>query len=153
MELKPQFVTVDDFTSFFGIDLRSKLKENDNASNAAELFLYRIEDRLKTWIDTYTFRVVPFHKLTPFQREKFQKAILYQAMYVLRNGDLGLDSGYDSEQGVVAERGDLTVLSVCETSIEYLKSAGLYNQKIQNRKRWLSSDSYGNVAGLENIAK
>ena len=55
IKMTPQFVTADDFLTYWGIDLRERLKGNN--SNKADIFLKRIEDRLMKWIDANTFRV------------------------------------------------------------------------------------------------
>ena len=137
MELKAKFVTVDDFKNYWGIDLRDKLRSNDNISNQAEIFLARVEDRLLNWLDSNTFRKIRYEMLTPYQVEQLQKAILTQALYTWKNGDLGVDSGYDAERGVVTKRSDLIVLEVCQAAIDYLKNAGLFNQKMRNYRRTL----------------
>ncbi len=136
---KPRFVTVDDFKNYWGIDLRNVLRSNDNESNQADQFLARVEDRLMNWIDNNTFRRIKYEdlKLNPRQYENWQKAILTQAMYMFKNGDLGMDSGYDSEKGIITTRGDLVQLEVCQAAIDYLSNAGLFNLVVKNRPRVL----------------
>lgn len=132
---QPKFITVDDFRNYWGMDLRSMLAPNDNVSNQAETFLARIEDRLMNWIDNHTFRRVKYEELTDFQLENFKKAILTQAMYIYRNGDLGIDSGYDAEKGKIISRDELNEIEVCQAAINYLSNAGLFNLVMKNRPR------------------
>lgn len=134
---KPKFVTVDDFYNFWGKDLRALLGVSDNTSNEAEIFLARVEDRLMNWIDNNTFRRLRYDELNPRQLENFQKAILCQAMYIWRNGELGLDSGYNAESGKVISRKELIEITVCQDAINYLSNAGLFNLVIKNRRRFL----------------
>ena len=136
---QPKFITVDDFKNYWGIDLRSVLRSDNNESNQAERFLARVEDRLMNWIDNHTFRRIKYEdlKFRPYQYENWQKAILTQAMYMYKNGDLGMDSGYDAEKGVVAARSDLVELEVCQATIDYLSNAGLFNLNVKNRARTL----------------
>lgn len=145
MEFKPKFVTVDDYKNFSGKDLRNQLKSDDNESNQAERFLYLVEEHLMTWIDHKTFRKVGFDCLTPYQLEKFQLAILYQAQYTFKQGSLalGLENGVDAERGVVITDEQISQTEVCHAAIEHLSVAGLFNLKIKNRKRFMNEDTFG----------
>lgn len=146
---EPKFVTVDDFKNYWGIDLRNRLRSDDNESNQAERFLARVEDRLMNWIDNHTFRRIKYEdlKFRPQQNENWKKAILTQAMYMYKNGDLGIDSGYDSEKGIVTARSDLVELEVCQATIDYLSNAGLFNLNVKNRPRTLSG--YGGFTDVD----
>jgi hypothetical protein len=121
------------------MDLRAILRSDDNESNQAERSLARVEDRLMNWIDNNTFRRFKYEELKnrPKQYENWQKAILTQAMYMYKNGDLGIDSGYDAEKGIVIPRSDLIELEVCQSAIDYLSNAGLFNLNVKNRPRTL----------------
>ena len=74
--------------------------------------------------------------MTEFQIENLQYAILTQAMYVFRNSDISLDSGYDPERGIIAERQKLKDLTISDSALDFLKTAGLYNHKIRNKRRF-----------------
>lgn len=139
MNFYPKFVTVDEFKNFTGIDLRAKLRDDDNVSNQAERFLMQVEDHLMAWIDRNTFRTLDYNHLNPFQLDNFKKAILSQALYTYKNGAiaLGLESGYDSERGVIIDFDKLAQLEVCQAAINYLSNAGLFNLNVKNRPRTL----------------
>jgi hypothetical protein len=96
-----------------------------------------VENRLLTWIDANTFRVTKWEDLTPEQIEHLQIAILEQAMYVYRNSDLIQDSGYDPEKGKITDYNYIESIEICATAIREIKIAGLYNQVVSNRKRYL----------------
>lgn len=135
---QPKFVTVDEFYNYWGKDLRALLSgSSENSSKEAETFLARVEDRLMNWIDNNTFRRIRYEDLRDERLENFKKAILTQAMYIWRNGDLGLDSGYNAETGKVIERKDLVELEVCQAAINYLSNAGLFNLVMKPRGRYL----------------
>ena len=68
--------------------------------------------------------------------QNLQYAILNQAMYVYRNGDISLDSGYDPDKGIVAPREKLAALEITPAAINYLKVSGLLNKTIKNRRRF-----------------
>ena len=148
MNFYPRFVTVDDFKNFTGIDLRAALRSDDNVSNQAERFLLQTEDHLMAWIDKNTFRTLDYENLSPQQMDNFKKAILAQALYTYRNGAiaLGLESGYDSERGIVIDADKLAQLEVCQSAINYLSNAGLFNLNVKNRPRVMRG-----YPGLENL--
>lgn len=154
IDMQPQFVSAEDFLNYWGVDLRKELKGDGDESFKADRFLRKIEDRLMTWIDANTFRVTPWDyykddfvpkndwqkKFVNEQKDYWRKAILTQAMYVFRNSDIGMDSGYDPEKGIIAPETDLQAIEICRPCIDYLKSAGLYNHVVKNRPRYTSFD-------------
>lgn len=133
----PKFITPDDYFNYWGENLGQQLNDTDNISNEANLFLMRVENDLMAYIDTNTYRTIRYENLTEFQLEQFKIALLYQAKYRLKNGDTGLDSGYDMETGIIAQKKDLNTIKVSDTVIEYLKRAGIWNQKIKNKRRFM----------------
>ena len=152
IDMQPQFVSTEDFLNYWGIDLKAKLNKGANPSNFADMFLRRIEDRLMTWIDATTFRITPWEyykddyvpknelnkKAMDLSRDYWKKAILEQAMYVFKNSDIGQDSGYDPEKGIVAPEHDLQSIEICRPCIRFLIDAGLYNHVMKNRPRYTS---------------
>lgn len=139
MRSTPMFVEPMAFYNYWGVDLNVLLKVKDNLSNKANLFLMMVEDRLMSWIDSHTFRNIPWEELEGERLENFQKAILTQAMYIFRNSDITMDSGYDPEKGIVAPREQLEKIEISRAALDFLTVAGLYNHKIQNRIRVISS--------------
>lgn len=134
---KPRFITPDDYFAYWGERLEAVLNSGDNISNQAQLFLLHTENDLLAYTDTNTYRNTRLDKLTQFQLEQLKLALLYQAKYRLINGDTGMDNGYDMETGVKADKKTLNTIKVSDTVIEYLKRAGLWNQKIKNRRRFM----------------
>jgi hypothetical protein len=137
MRTEPRFVTPSDFLNYTGKDLSHILKTNNNISNAPNLFLMMVEDTLLTRIDTMSFRTRRWEDLTGYQLESLQKAIIHQANYVLRNGDIFSDSGYDLERGEIIPYEKLQAIAVCSTSKDLLRNCGLLNQKLPNKNRYL----------------
>lgn len=137
IELTPKFVTPSEFLNYWGIDLNARLRDDDEPSNKAERFLCRVERRLMNWIDANTYRNIAFEDLNGKQLEAWQLSILTQAMYIFKNSDIGLDSGYDPEHGIVAQKAQLEEIEICRQALDYIKEAGLYNQVIDNRFRYL----------------
>lgn len=134
---KPRFITPNDYFSYWGENIDSYLEDGSNISNQAELFLLHVENDLLAYIDANTYRVTRLDRLSPFQLEQWKLALLYQAKYRLKNGDTGMDPGYDVESGIIADKKTLNTIKVSDTVIEYLKRAGLWNQNIKNRRRFM----------------
>ena len=137
MRTEPRFVTPSDFLNYTGKDLSHILRTNNNISNAPNLFLLMVEDTLLTRIDSMSFRLRTWDNLSEYQKESLQKAIIHQANYVLRNGDIFSDSGYDLERGEIIPYEKLQSIAICSTAKDLLRNCGLLNQKIRNRRRYI----------------
>ena len=137
MDLKTKYITIEEFKEFFGIDLEVEIKEDDNPSNTANAFLKRIEVRVASYIDSNFYRNVDFEypEFSNYQKEHYKLALLEQAMYVLKNGDISVDSGYDQETGIKASRGQLKELAISQNCKEHLILCGLWCRKIKTRAR------------------
>lgn len=137
MELKTKYITEEDFKDFFGIDLASSFKEDDNPSNQVDAFLRRIEIRIEAYLNANFYRNIEseFPEFTNYQKEHFRYALLEQAMYVLKNGDISVDSGYDQDEGIKATRTQLRELSISQNCKEQLILCGLWCRKINTRAR------------------
>lgn len=136
MRTSARFISVDDYYNYTGKFLQKILQPNDNNSNAADLFLMQIEDRVLAKIDEMSFRVTDFNELTSYQKENLQKAIIEECEYIMRNSDIFTDSGYDLERGEIISKEKLKNLELCNIAETYLRNCGLLNQKIGNRRRW-----------------
>ena len=130
------FITPNDYTNYTGKNLQKKFSGNNNISNAADLFLMQIEDRILAKIDEMSFRTTDFNQLTEYQIENLQKAIIEECEYIMRNSDIFTDSGYDLERGEIISKEKLKNLELCNIAETYLRNCGLLNQKIGNRKRY-----------------
>ncbi len=137
MRTEPMFITPADFYNYWGVDLNEELQDGGNISNKANIFLKIVEDRMMSYIDANSFRNTSWEEIKqyPYALECMQLAILTQAMYVFRNTDIALDSGYDPDSGVVASKKELAALVMCEPALNYLRQGGLFNQTINNRRR------------------
>lgn len=143
MRTTPRFVTPDDYFNYTGKSLNAELQLESNTSNVANIFLMQIEDKILARIDSMSFRTTPWNRLTPFQTECLQKAIIVEAEYIIRNSDLFTDSGYDPEKGEIISMQKLQNIEICRSSIDFLKNCGLYNHVIKNRRRYLEVLSSG----------
>ena len=62
--------------------------------------------------------------------EHYKKALLEQAIYIWRNGDMSVDSGYDLESGEKISRGKIKQISIASNTIDHLRMCGLWNRTI-----------------------
>lgn len=136
MKIEPKFVKPDDFYNYTGKNLYELLNCDENESNKADLFLLKIEDSLLCRIDSTSFRLTDWDNLSSYQLECLQKAIIYQAEYIIRNSDLFTDSGYDMERGFIADPDKLQKAAICPISKDLLLNCGIINHVIHNRKRY-----------------
>lgn len=100
MEFKSRYITADDFKAYTGIDLHIELKDDDNASNKVDAFLYRNEIRLERYV-AYTFFVNvknSFEHFTDYQKEQWKFALLEQALYILFNGEISVVGSENGEK-------------------------------------------------------
>lgn len=138
MILEKAVVTPSDFKNMFAQDLANLLGGSANDSNYPYIFLRLVQDFLIEWCAYNGFRrMKSINEMNEEQLNSFQKAVLYQTYYVIKTGSagLGLDSGYDSERGVVISETDLKRVAVPERVVMLLHSSGLFNLNVKNRPR------------------
>ena len=136
MEIITKYITPDDFKAYFGIDLELELKSSANPSDTANAFLMRIENRLATFLDAMFYRRVDeeYPKFTDYQKKHYAQALLEQAIYVFKNGDVSVDSGYDYEEGEKASLGTIIEKSIAPNCKQELLLCGLWCRKIKGSR-------------------
>ena len=135
--LKTKYITVDEFKEYFGIDLDATLQDDDNPSNKGNAFLLRIEDRVASFLDANFYRSVEneYPEFTDYQKQHYKLALLEQAIYVFKNGDISIDSGYDYSEGIKVRRSELQSIVIAENAKNNLMLCGLWSRKLKGRKR------------------
>lgn len=139
MELKTKYITSDDYFRYFGENLQKFFDENsDNPSDAVNSFLIRIENRMETFLNAKCFKNIGsiYCHFSDFQKEHYKRALLEQAYYVIHNGDLSVDSGYDPTKGEIASVNDISSRTISQNAINELKVCGLWTRKITGQS-WL----------------
>lgn len=130
------FINTNDFIEYTGIDLNMELKGD---SGAGERFIRRVETLFLNWCDANlgsrycTWEEVMNH---PKDAEAVRMALLEQALYMYRNGDLFSDSGYDPQRGSMIAKDDLRRRSISDTAIDLMKASGLFSHVLKNRRRY-----------------
>ena len=136
MEIKTKYITPDDFKDYFGIDLNLELKSLGNPSDTANAFLLRIENRLATFLDAEFYRRIDeeYAQFTDYQKQHYAQALLEQAMYVFKNGDISVDSGYDYESGEKASNETILKKIIAPNCQQELLICGLWSRKIKGNR-------------------
>jgi hypothetical protein len=148
-KLEPKFITVDDYNNYWGENLRDMLRAyGANDSYEAERFLARVEIKLINWINNRTFRRIRYCDLNQRQLHLFQLALIEQAKYMFKNGDIGLDSGYNPETLQIADSQTLETLRVSNTTVELLSNAGLFNLTVKDLPRYPHGGGPGDFTNI-----
>ena len=144
LELKTKYITADDFKQYFGIDLNIELPDNDNPSDKVNAFLFRVENRIAAWIDANYFIKVDRHWeiLSEEQKLQYKLALLEQAKYQIEVGDIGTDSGYDRERGVVASHSVLQSKIIAPYAYNHLVVGGFLDNRLTKRGGTFSTEKY-----------
>ena len=131
-QIQTRYITKDEFKEYSGIDLDATLRDDGNPSNKTNAFLSRIERRVATYLNAHFFRNVDveYKKLSDYQKEHYKYALMEQAIYELRNGEISTDSGYDPEKGEVANVDNLSKLRIAPNAKDELITCGLWNRHI-----------------------
>ena len=127
MNLQTRYITLDEFKEYFDIDLTVEFK----TTTAAEHFLQRTINRLETYIDS-KFKANSDKKypcFSDYQKLHYKRALLEQTIYVFKNGDISVDSGYDPERGEIARTERYVIAPNCK---DELRLCGVWNRNIPN---------------------
>ena len=137
MGIKTKYITADDFKQYFGIDLEIELKDDDNPSNTVDSFIMRVEDKVDAVLNGDFNRNVDteYPEFSDYQKLHYQKALLEQAYYDYKNGDIARDSGYSPDKGETASNGTINSKILSQLAIKHLISCGLWCTKIK-QSRW-----------------
>ena len=130
--LLTRFISLDEFREYFvDVDLRASLGSEESAT----AFLVRIEDRLETFIDANFNKSVEneYRCFTDYQKKHFKRALLEQAIYIFRNGDVSVDSGYDQDKGVIADINTIKQVSIAPNCKQELVLCGLWDRNLQSK--------------------
>lgn len=122
-------VTVEDYLQATGIDLNVELQSmsiNDLGDNPAPRFIHGIEqwciEKLTTppyeWDGEFA---------TELQKESFKKGVIYQIQYVLLNGSIDANSGYNQSTNTIIPLEQLEKISLAPNAKRVFRKYGLMN--------------------------
>lgn len=137
MNYLTKYITPDEFKQYTGIDLMQTLKDDDNPSNKANAFLFRIEVRMSAFFDANFYRNIDeeYPVFSDYQKEHYKYGLLEQALYVLKNGDISTDSGYEPDEGIKAKAEDLKKIIISPNAKDQFMLCGIWCRKIKNKAR------------------
>lgn len=126
--MKTRYITLDDIREYSGVDLVTEL----GSTEAALAFLARIEVRMEAFLDARMHQSVSkrYPNLSDNQKLHYKYALLEQCIYIWKNGDVSVDSGYDPQEGFKADQGSLLTIEICRNAKEHLILAGLWSYKL-----------------------
>ena len=127
-------VTNEDFIKKFGInlELRFQGKKYDTIENASQILLNLVEELILDYIQKNSAYI--FLEFNELQTEAIKQAILWQTYYVIQNGELFNDSGYDIEKGIIAT--DLEDIVISPRALDKLINSGLLNRSLGSDIRY-----------------
>ena len=134
MIIQTKYITADEFKEYTGIDLEAELRNTANPSNKVAAFLKRVEDRMETYLNANFFHNITaeYPKFSDFQKEHYKLALIEQAYYIFKNGDIYSDSGYDPDKGVIANKKELNGMIIAPAARDHLRMTGLWSRYLGN---------------------
>lgn len=123
-----KYISEDEFREYTGIDLNAELPGDSDKVNR---FLKRVEDRMELYINRNFFIQVPnvYPKWSDYNKLCYKKALIEQAEYLFRNGDIAMDSGYDMDNLSVTDIRRKNAVTLCKVAYDYLVACG-FNRNI-----------------------
>lgn len=134
--LQTKYITLEEFLEYSGIDLHKQLVEDDNPSNTAMAFLVRLENRMSAFIDgNFNVNVdAQWGCMSDYQKGCYKRALMEQAMYIFRNGDISVDSGLDLDKGEVISDKTLKAKSIAPNAKDELVRCGIWNRQVRSTR-------------------
>lgn len=133
IKIAPEYVSVEDFKSYTGIDLYEELGGDQDPL----LFLRDCEDEIINFVNLQSWRPITKwiyeNKYSPEQVDAFREAILIQAKYVWLNGNIMENNGVDPETGVKFGKNEREEAAIAQNAIDKLKVAGILTLKMRTR--------------------
>jgi hypothetical protein len=117
-------ITKDEYKTAKGIDLDLELKGNDDDSNKVRRFLDEWEGFCLDYLKIHYAMNDSVESMAPYQLGRFKKGLIEQISYVIDNGDLANDSGYNPQTGLVA---DLSRISMSPRAVDQFRLGGMCN--------------------------
>ena len=132
MTLQTKYITLDDFDEYFPEvgPIRELLGNETNAL----AFLKRIEDRMEVFLNSNFNRNIDkeYPVFTQNMKEHYKKALLEQCIYIFKNSDITVDSGYDPERGEIMNVDRMKKLALAPNALDHLRMCGLTNRQLNN---------------------
>ena len=141
MILQTKYITIEELQQY---EPKFDLVKLLGTREAALAFIYRIEVRMASLINASFNRNIDmlYPIFTDYQKEHYKIALMEQCIYILRNGDITVDSGYDPEHGEVSSNGKLKSKMVAPNAKSELILCGLWNRNIPDMATGIFSGNW-----------
>ena len=134
MKLKPEYVSVEDFKTYTGINLDEELNDG---GKTPDMFLRDCEDELINYVNLQSWRPISKyvyeHFYSPEQMDALREAILIHARYVFYNGDILENNGVDPETGKKFGKDEREEAAIAPNAVDKLKMNGILTLKMRTR--------------------
>ena len=132
--LQTKYITLDEFDEYFPEIAPIRVALGDEQKALA--WLKRIEDRMEVFINSNYNRNIEkeWPVFTENMKEHYKKALLEQAIYIFRNSDISVDSGYDVERGEVMNINRLKKIVLAPNALDHLRMCGLTGRQLNNMR-------------------
>lgn len=122
--------TNEDLMRLKGIDLNEELvstQTNDSNAKTAEQAINDVEEWLINYVNlNYSFKG-DREDLSPYQKERFKKAVCEQIDYILENGDIRNISGINQDNNTTIDIATLEKRGIAPSALMNLRKCGLAN--------------------------
>lgn len=137
MKFTTKYITPNDYLNYFGENLDSILPPDDKPSGKADRFIKQVEDEVAMMLEVCCFKRIDeeYYELTDHQKYCYKMALLMQAKYKIKNGNLANESGYNPNSGRNITTGELEQIELSRQTRKYLSLAGLWTTKIKTTWR------------------
>lgn len=96
-------ITKEEILEKLGINLDFELRDNDNPSNKVNRFINEVSEWCYDYLRINYGLNDEIDTLPAFRQGYFKQGVIKQIEYILRNGQLNIDSGYIRETGLVID--------------------------------------------------
>lgn len=127
--IQTQYITLDEFQELFP---EINVVADFGSQEKALAFLKRIEMRMETFLASNFHKNIgrEFARFNDFQKQHYKQALLEQCIYIYKNSDITVDSGYDLDKGVIANIETIKKLKIAPNAKEELVLCGLWSRHI-----------------------
>lgn len=135
MILQTKYITLDEFDEYF--PEVAPIREQLGGEQIALAWLKRIEDRMEVFVNANFNRNIEkeWPVFTENMKNHYKLALLEQAIYIFKNSDISVDSGYDPEQGEIMNIDRLKKIQLAPNAIDHLRMCGLTNRQLLNLRQ------------------
>lgn len=121
-----KYITADEYKTAKGIDLHAELQDDDDRSHKVERFIKDTTD----WCVDYlvaeygAYELLEFDALSETRQTYFKKGVMEQIQYILNNGLIEQNSGFNEQTGQIAK---LDSLALGKTAYRLFHLGGFAN--------------------------